>query len=117
MRLYQDKNESGVFFAYERFEDQNAVDYHGAQGYTHALLQVLPEISQSAPEVMLLENTAPAPLHESNPKAINPEDDVFILFSKLDNTNLLLKTNIIKDDISLESEILSLKAMMQAAPA
>ncbi|MDO6548807.1 putative quinol monooxygenase [Pseudoalteromonas carrageenovora] len=80
MRLYQDKNESGVFFAYERFEDQNAVDYHGAQGYTHALLQVLPEISQSAPEVMLLENTAPAPLHESNPKAINPEDDVFILF-------------------------------------
>ncbi|KAA1151950.1 antibiotic biosynthesis monooxygenase [Pseudoalteromonas sp. FUC4] len=80
MRLYQDKNTSGVFFAYERFEDQNAVDYHGAQGYTQALLQVLPEISQSAPEVMLLENTAPAPLHESNPKAISPEDDVFILF-------------------------------------
>ncbi|GAB0111410.1 putative quinol monooxygenase [Pseudoalteromonas distincta] len=80
MRLYQDKNAPGVFFAYERFENQNAVDYHGAQVYTQALLQVLPEISQSAPEVMLLETTAPAPLYESNPKTISPEDDVFILF-------------------------------------
>lgn len=80
MRLYQDKNAPGVFFAYERFEDQNAVDYHGAQDYTQTLLNVLPEYSQSEPEVMLLENTAPAPLHENNPKVVNPEDDVFSLF-------------------------------------
>ncbi|KYL33158.1 antibiotic biosynthesis monooxygenase [Pseudoalteromonas agarivorans] len=80
MRLYQDKNEPGVFFAYERFEDQNAVDYHGAQDYTQTLLSALPEISQSAPQVMLLEDTVPAPLHERNTKVVNPEDDICIVF-------------------------------------
>lgn len=80
MRLYQDKNAPGVFFAYERFENQNAVNYHGAQPYTQALLQALPNISESAPEVMNLKDTAPAPLHERNLKAPNSQEDIFIIF-------------------------------------
>lgn len=80
MRLYQDKNAPGVFFAYERSENQNAVNYHGAQPYTQALLQALPNISVSAPEAMNLKDTTPAPLHKRNLKTPNSQDDIFIIF-------------------------------------
>jgi quinol monooxygenase YgiN len=37
MRLYQDKNLPNIFFAYERFDNQSAIDHHATQQDTNAL--------------------------------------------------------------------------------
>ena len=80
MRLYQDKNASNVFFAYERFENQSAIVHHEAQIYTQNLFSALPLICNTAPEVFPLNETTPAPLYEKNPKSANAEDELFIIF-------------------------------------
>ena len=80
MRLYQDKNLPNIFFAYERFDNQSAIDHHSTQQYTKALLDALPTISEKAPEIFYLNGTTPAPLFEKNPKTVNTEDELFIMF-------------------------------------
>lgn len=80
MRLYQDKKSPNLFFAYERFENQAAVDHHSAQTYTKRLLEALAVMCNSAPEVMPLNETTPAPLYEKNPKSANAQDELFIIF-------------------------------------
>ena len=80
LRLFQDKNQAGVFFAYERFQDQAALDYHAEQSYVKNVLGMLESASQAAPTVMVLNNTAPTPLHESNTKKVHEADDVFSVF-------------------------------------
>ena len=88
MRLYQDKNLPNIFFAYERFESQSAIEHHAEQQYTKALLDALPTISNKAPEIFYLNGTTPAPLFEKNPKTVNAEDELFIMFCILKiNTN------------------------------
>ena len=62
MRLYQDKNLPNIFFAYERFESQSAIDHHAEQQYTKVLLDALPTISNKGPEIFYLNGTTPAPL-------------------------------------------------------
>ena len=80
LRLFQDKNQAGVFFAYERFQDQAALDYHAEQSYVKNVLGMLESASKAAPTVMVLNNTAPTPLHESNTKKVHEADDVFSVF-------------------------------------
>ena len=80
LRLFQDKNQAGVFFAYERFQDQAALDQHAEQSYVKNVLGMLESASKAAPTVMVLNDTAPAPLHESNPKIVHKADDVFSVF-------------------------------------
>ncbi len=80
LRLFQDKNQAGVFFAYERFQDQAALDYHAEQSYVKNVLGMLESASKAAPTVMVLNDTAPTPLHESNTKKVHEADDVFSVF-------------------------------------
>jgi quinol monooxygenase YgiN len=80
MRLFQDKKQPSTFFAYERFKDNAALINHAEQTYSKAVFDLVEQSSQSLPQVMKLSDTAPAPLHENNPKSVNAEDDVFIIF-------------------------------------
>lgn len=80
MRLFQDKKQPGILFAYERFKDISALINHAEQTYSKAVFDLVEQSSQSLPQVMKLSDTAPAPLHENNPKSVNAEDDVFIIF-------------------------------------
>lgn len=80
LRLFQDKNQAGVFFAYERFQDQAALDQHAEQTYVKNVLGMLESASKAPPQVMVLNNTTPEPLHENNPKIVHKDDNVFSVF-------------------------------------
>ena len=80
LRLFQDKNQAGVFFAYERFQNQAALDHHAEQSYVKNVLGMLESASKTAPTVMVLNDTAPAALHENNTKRVHEVDDVFSVF-------------------------------------
>lgn len=80
MRLFQDKKQPNIIFAYERFKDVTALKHHVSQPYTVAVLKLLETSAQSEPLIMKLGDTIPAPLHESNLKQPRDEDDIFIIF-------------------------------------
>lgn len=80
MRLFAEKQQPHVFYAYERWKDQAAIAHHLTQDHTRALLNLAKTTLQSPVEVMNLNDTTPAPLHEANTKHRQPEDDVFSIF-------------------------------------
>ena len=80
LSLFQDNKQPNIFFAYERWQDQAAIDAHMAEPYTVKVLELAEVASQSPVEVMNLGETTPAPLYDANPNTANPEDDVFIIF-------------------------------------
>jgi len=80
LRLFQDKNQAGVFFAYERFKDQAALAAHAEQHYVNTVLAMLETAAKCAPQVMVLNDTTPTPLHESNSTVVQDDDDVFSVF-------------------------------------
>jgi quinol monooxygenase YgiN len=80
LRLFQDKKQPNIIFAYERFKNHEALRHHVSQPYTTAVLNLLETSAQSVPLVMELNDTTPNPLHENNSKQPNKEDDVFIIF-------------------------------------
>ena len=80
MRFFQGKDSPNTIFAYERWENAQAHQEHVNQPYTQTLLQLAESALLSPIEVMTLNDTDPAPLHENNPKQVQAEDDVFSLF-------------------------------------
>jgi quinol monooxygenase YgiN len=80
LSLFQDNKQPNLFFAYERWQDQAAIDAHMAEPYTAKVLELAEAASQSPVEVMNLGETTPAPLYDANPNTANPEDYVFIIF-------------------------------------
>jgi quinol monooxygenase YgiN len=80
MRLFQDKKQPNIIFAYERFKDVAALKHHISQSYTVAVLNLLEVSAQTEPLIMKLGDTTPNPLHENNPKEPCEEDDIFIIF-------------------------------------
>jgi len=77
MRLFEEKTDPNSIWAYERFQDKAAVEYHLAQAHTKKLLTLAKTALAAAPEVMSLGETTPAPDHSKQAK---PEDDVFVIF-------------------------------------
>ncbi|MFT6924786.1 MAG: quinol monooxygenase YgiN [Psychromonas sp.] len=77
MRIYVDNHNSHLFFIYERFEDQQAVDFHITQPYTVKFGELLDAALAKPAEVFNLGETNPAPIAL---KAANPEDELFNLF-------------------------------------
>lgn len=77
MRLFADKKDPNIIFAYERLQDKAALAHHMAQPATKAMLELAPSALAVAPEVLSLGETAPAPDHSKQP---SPEDDVFVIF-------------------------------------
>lgn len=80
MRFFEDKESPNSIFAYERWENAQAHQEHINQPYAQTLLQLAESALLSPIEVMTLQDTKPAPLHENNPKQVQAEDDVFSLF-------------------------------------
>ncbi|XQW84966.1 putative quinol monooxygenase [Thalassotalea piscium] len=80
LRLFQDKNQPNIIFAYERFENDEALKYHASQPYTGLVFELLETAAQAAPVLQKLTDSLPLPLHERNPKTANDEDDIFIIF-------------------------------------
>ena len=80
LRLFQDKKQANIFFAYERFKDSAALTHHAEQPYVKSVMSLLESVSQSAPQLMKLNDTSPAPLHENNLKVAGENDDIFIIF-------------------------------------
>ena len=80
LRLFQDKQQPNIIFAYERFKNNEALTHHASQPYTAVVFDLLETSAQATPLVMTLNDTTPSPLHENNPKQPNEEDDVFIIF-------------------------------------
>jgi len=80
MRLFQDKKQPNLLFAYERFKGNAALTHHAEQAYSKAVLDLVESSSQSLPQVMKLNETNPAPLHENNQKSLHDEDELFIIF-------------------------------------
>ena len=80
LRLFQDKKQPNIIFAYERFKNNEALTHHASQPYTAVVFDLLETSAQAAPILMTLNDTTPSPLHENNPKSANEEDDIFIIF-------------------------------------
>ncbi|WP_166425360.1 antibiotic biosynthesis monooxygenase [Paraglaciecola sp. 20A4] len=80
IRLFQGKQAVTKFFAYERWESAEALAEHGLQPYTKEVFSLGDKALNAPVEVMKLNDTTPAPLHENNPKYAQPEDDVFSIF-------------------------------------
>ena len=78
MKLFEDKKDPSVIFAYERWKDPAAVDFHNAQPYTKKVFELIDTALQSPAEIMKLGETNPAPNHDL--KHANPEDEIFIIF-------------------------------------
>lgn len=79
MKLFVDNKNPNIFFGYERWADQEALDYQTKQAYTQKVVELVDTVVESV-NVMDLGETNPAPLYEKNLNRANPEDDVFIIF-------------------------------------
>ena len=77
MRLFADNKDPGIIFAYERLEDQAALDHHSAQDYTQKVMALAKTALIQPPEFFSLGETALAPDHSKQP---NTEDDVCVIF-------------------------------------
>lgn len=78
VKVFTDNNNPNIFFAYERWENQEAIDKHHVQCYTQDLLSLAEKTLVSPPEFYFLGETNPLPDHGT--RVANPEDEVFIIF-------------------------------------
>jgi quinol monooxygenase YgiN len=77
MRIFADKKDPSIIFAYERLEDQAALDQHSAQDYTKTVMELAQTALVQPPEFFSLGETALVPDHSKQP---NAEDDVCVIF-------------------------------------
>lgn len=95
MRFFEGKDSPTTIFAYERWASAEAHQTHANQPYAKALFELAETALASPLEVLNLKDTHPAPLHESSPKQVQPQDEVFSIFFifkiKLEYREQLLK--------------------------
>lgn len=80
MRIFVDRKNPNIFFSYERFTDEAALNAHKEQSYTQKLIDLFDTALVSPPECLNLADTAPAPIAVNEQKQPNIEDDVFVIF-------------------------------------
>lgn len=77
IRSYVDNKDSSLFFIYERFEDQLAVEHHDSQSYTIDFEKLLEDGLEASIDVFKLGETSPLPVAL---KDADPEDELFNIF-------------------------------------
>jgi quinol monooxygenase YgiN len=80
MRMFADNKNPDLIFSYERWKDQDALDYHREHPYTVKICQLVDTALQSPLEVLNLGETEPPKMPVSGQNTPNPEDDVFVVF-------------------------------------
>ena len=78
MKLFEDKNKPNIIFCYERWKDQDALDYHREHPYTVKICRLVDTALASPLEILNLSRPLPAPAPRI--KHPDPGDDVFIIF-------------------------------------
>ena len=78
IKMFVENNNPNVFFAYERWENQEALDNHMEQTYAKQIMKVAGSALAAKPEFINLGETNPLPVHEA--KKLNPEDELLIIF-------------------------------------
>jgi quinol monooxygenase YgiN len=78
MKLFVSKTEPNVFFAYERWENQAAIDFHNKQVYVKDIFELANTALISEPEIMHLEDSVFPAYHLAKPA--NVEDDLIVIF-------------------------------------
>ncbi|MCL1067537.1 antibiotic biosynthesis monooxygenase [Shewanella olleyana] len=76
MKLFVDNQNPNVFFAFERWENQAAIEHHMAMPYTSAMIALFENSLEKPLELFNLGETTPLPVAL---KPANPEDDVFVI--------------------------------------
>lgn len=79
IRIFVDNKNPNIFFAYERWEDQDSLDNHREKS-PKKICELVNTVLQSPVEVLNLGETKPAPLLVSDQNKPNPEDEVFVIF-------------------------------------
>lgn len=80
MRIFADRKNLNLFFSYERFTDEAALNAHKEQSYTQKLIGLFDTALASPPECLNLADTVPAPVAVSEQQQPKQEDDVFVIF-------------------------------------
>lgn len=77
MRLFTDLRKPNIIFSYERWKDQDALDYHREHPYTVKICQLLDTALRLPLEILNLTETRPvSPINSKPPVS---EGDVFII--------------------------------------
>ncbi|WP_285163903.1 putative quinol monooxygenase [Shewanella goraebulensis] len=76
MSIFVDNNNPNVFFAYERWANQQALEQHMAMPYTADMIALFDSALDKPVELFNLGETNPVPVAL---KPANPEDEVFII--------------------------------------
>ncbi len=80
MHIFVDRKNPNLFFSYESFTDEAALNTHKEQSYTQKLIGLFDTALVNPPECLNLSDTAPAPVAVSEQKQQIQEDDVFVIF-------------------------------------
>lgn len=75
--IFVDNANPNVFFAYERWQDVAAFEYHKTQTYTQQLVKLLENTLAMPPQIYKVNDTKPYPVAL---KPANPEDPLFSIF-------------------------------------
>ena len=82
MRIYVDNQDSNLFFAYDRWVNQEALDSHLQQAHTQKLIKLTETALVEPAMVLNLSETTPAPVAL---KQADKEDEKFNIFFILDH--------------------------------
>lgn len=77
MNLFENINNPNMIFAYDSWKDEAALENHVQSVHATNMLKVAETTLESAPDVLILGNTKPAPVPAKMP---NAEDKLFIIF-------------------------------------
>jgi len=78
MKMFVDNNNPNIFFAYERWENQEALHFHMKQLYTKKVMEIVEMALITKPEIINLDVTNPTPIHQA--KELNSEDELLTIF-------------------------------------
>lgn len=77
MNLFVDNEKPNVFFAYDSWKDEAALESHKDTIHVQNMMQLAETALEFSPEIMMLGETNPRPMPV---KPLNDEDDPFVIF-------------------------------------
>jgi quinol monooxygenase YgiN len=81
MVLFEAKDDPGILFLFERWQNQSALDNHFAQPYTKAVLGLAEMALTSPMQILYVEDLVPLPVKDLQSSNVNPEGvDLIVLF-------------------------------------
>lgn len=81
MKLYVDDNDTNTLYVYSRWKNEEAYKIHKAQDYTTSLSNYAKTSLASAPRIIVLGETQPIPLYDTQHKnSDSPKETLFFIF-------------------------------------